>query len=749
MRTLVLTRGAPGCGKSTWIKNTFGADVKALSADEIRLMVQNPIQAADDSYTISQDNDAFVWDILFKILEQRMTLGEFTVIDATNSKTSEMTRYKNLADKYRYRIFVVDFTDIHIDEVKNRNAKRLPEYKRVPEIVIDNQYARFETQSVPSGITVIKPNELNKLFPEVFNMSHYEKVFVIGDVHGCYTVLKKFMDDHYSEKNMFIFTGDYLDRGIENVETLKYLMEIVNYDNVLLLEGNHERWIRLWANNEDCKRSKEFYYKTRVDLENAGFDKKAVRRFVRKIGQFAWFQFDDQVVFACHGGINRFDQYLSTNQLIKGVGKYEDAETVAKNWNEYYYNDGRFIQVFGHRNINNTPVKINNSVYCVEGKVEFGGCLRAVEFNHGGIKTHEYKNDVFREVTINKQLLDKDYANVDVGEIVQLMRNNKYIKEKAFGDISSFNFTREAFSKGIYDNMSMRARGLYVDTVANKVVARAYNKFFNLNERNETKVENLKSSLKFPVKAYLKENGFLGLISVYNDEFFFASKSSIESEHAKIYMKNLFDKQFAEGSDERARLKDFLKEANATMVVEVVDIENDPHIIEYKESKLVLLDIVHNCIGTFSKMSYKDINRFGQSIGMEVKKLYKTIQTFEGLLELIDKCNDINASFDGIDGPIEGFVFEDYSGFMFKLKTEYYKYWKSLRTLAVEVQNKGYSEHTSKLIYPQMNRFYGFLKAKFKGLSTEERKALLNANDIISLRREFLDLTTDSIVLGL
>ena len=731
-------RGAPGCGKSTWIKRCFSDRVKALSADEIRLMIQNPIQEITGGYSVSQDNDTLVWDILFKILEQRMALGEFTVVDATNSKTKEMSRYKDLADKYRYRIYVVDFTDIDIEEVKRRNANRLPAYKRVPDIVIENQYARFATQQVPSGIEVIKPDEVDKVFPRVFNMSHYEKVFVIGDIHGCYTVLKKFMDENYSEKNMFIFTGDYLDRGIENVETLKYLMELVNNDNVLLLEGNHERWIRLWANNEDCKRSKEFYYKTRIALENAGINKKEVRKFVRKIGQFAWFQFDKHLVFACHGGISKFDPYgmISTNQLIKGVGKYEDVKTVADFWNEYYKDTG-FIQVFGHRNVNNLPVKINDFVYCVEGKVEFGGHLRAVEFNHDGIKTHEYKNDVFKEIVVNDRLLNKDYANIDVGEIVQLMRNNKYIKEKQFGNVSSFNFTREAFCKGAYDDMSIRARGLYIDTVENKVVARAYNKFFNLNERNETKIENLNSSLKFPVKAYLKENGFLGLISVYNDEFFFASKSSIESEHAQVYMKNLFDKQF--DSDTKSRVKEFLKSNNTTMVVEVVDIENDPHIIEYKESKLVLLDIIHNCIGTFSKLSYKDINRFGQSIGMEVKKLYKTIQTFDELVELIDKCNDINASFDGIEGQIEGFVFEDYSGFMFKLKTEYYKYWKSLRALSVEVQNKGYSVHTSKLVYPEMNLFYGFLKDKFKDLSTEERKALCNANDIISLRKEFLN----------
>ena len=74
-----------------------------------------------------------------------MQKGEFTVIDATNSKTSEMNRYKNMCETYRYRMHCVDFSDIPIEEVMRRNAGR-EEFKRVSDDVIDKMYSRFATQ---------------------------------------------------------------------------------------------------------------------------------------------------------------------------------------------------------------------------------------------------------------------------------------------------------------------------------------------------------------------------------------------------------------------------------------------------------------------------------------------------------------------------------------------------------------------------------------------------------------------------
>ena len=102
-----------------------------------------------------------------------MEKGEFTVIDATNSKTSEISRYKEFADKYKYIIYIVDMTDLSIEECKRRNAARLPEYKRVPESAIDKMYARFATQKVPSGIKVIKHNELNTILYRPIDLNNF------------------------------------------------------------------------------------------------------------------------------------------------------------------------------------------------------------------------------------------------------------------------------------------------------------------------------------------------------------------------------------------------------------------------------------------------------------------------------------------------------------------------------------------------------------------------------------------------
>ena len=148
-----------------------------------------------------------------------MSKGEFTVIDATNSKTSEMNRYKELANQYRYRMFIVDFTNLPIEECKRRNLQR-EEHKRVPEDVIDKMYSRFQNQKIPSGIKVIKPTELEQIFIKRFDMSKYEKIVHIGDIHGCYTALMEYFKDGLNDNYMYIFLGDFIDRGIENSEVL-------------------------------------------------------------------------------------------------------------------------------------------------------------------------------------------------------------------------------------------------------------------------------------------------------------------------------------------------------------------------------------------------------------------------------------------------------------------------------------------------------------------------------------------------
>ena len=745
MRVLLLMRGAMGCGKSTWIEKN-GLKPYTLCADDIRLLCQAPVLDVNGNYCISQKNEKVVWQTLFNILETRMKRGEFTVIDATNTKTSEMNRYKDLAKKYRYRIYCVDMTDVPIEVAKKRNRERDP-IKFVPEDAIDRAYARFANQKIPSGIKAIKPDELDTIFYKPIDLSHYDKVHIIGDIHGCYSALMDFMKDKNLDANeYFIFIGDYLDRGTENAETLEYLIDLYkSHDNVYFLEGNHEHHLRNWANNEDVP-SKEFVKHTMPKLEIASIDKKDVRQFCRALGQCSYFTFHECNVLVTHGGLSNVPNnltFVATEQMIKGVGDYKDAHDVDM---AFFNNTKRnYYSVHGHRNETREFIKVCDGVYNLNGDVEFGGELRAITFRREEwldktfIDTWEIPNKVYKiPETITK---DNDtISNSEIKDVIEYMRASKYISEKEFGNISSFNFTRGAFEKGIWDGITTKARGLYIDTEHNEIVARGYEKFFNYNEVDATKPESLSRNLTFPIQVYIKENGFLGIVSTDHDgDIIFASKSTLGGDHALMLKENMYK---IYGEDKVKKIQDYAKKHNVSFVFEVVDIERDPHIIKYKQNECILIDIIYNDI-KFHKLPYDEMREIARNIGIKTKcrNVYNDIEikSYKELSAFIDMVTTptFRATTDRIDDKcIEGFVFEDANGFMFKLKLPYYNEWKMLRSASSKIFRSGNINFTGALQSVESNYFYGWCRDKFAELDKQQRWDY-SKRDIISLRDEF------------
>ena len=98
MRTLLLLRGAPGSGKSTWVKEN-GLQDYTLEADKFRTLVTSPIYDLEGNVVISQDRDQLAWKMLFNCLETRMNNGDFTVIDATHNNPNMFRKYKTLKTK--------------------------------------------------------------------------------------------------------------------------------------------------------------------------------------------------------------------------------------------------------------------------------------------------------------------------------------------------------------------------------------------------------------------------------------------------------------------------------------------------------------------------------------------------------------------------------------------------------------------------------------------------------------------------
>ena len=748
MRTLLIFRGAPGCGKSTFIKD-HNLQNYTLSPDDIRQQLQGYVLLPDGSFGISQKNEKKVWEILFDCLERRMQNGSFTVIDATSSKATEMNKYKKLADDYKYRIFCIDMTDVPIEECKRRNSERFPLAKRVPDEAIDKMYARFATQKIPSGIKVIKPEELDSIWIKEFDLSEYKSVHVIGDIHGCYTALMNYFDAIYDD-HFYIFVGDYLDRGIENVQVYKFIEENIGRKNFLFLEGNHERHIKDFGENRKS-RSKVFNKVTEPELVEAGISRISARKMYHRFGQVAWFKHNNNHFLVTHGGLSRYPWAggmeltgLCTDQFIAGVGAYGDMELCAESFSKdaelhkLAEPGENFFQVFGHRNIMDAPLIVDNHNFCLEGHVERGGELRCIEIRKNMILQTIVENDVWRPLPDMDDDEPKETVPTKSAETVEdfvswARKNRRTVDEKKFefgdGHVSSFNFSRSAFQKGIWNGITTRARGLFIDTDKMEVFARSYEKFFKTDEVDETKVEALKDKVKFPVTCYKKYNGYL-LLAAYNpylDDIFVASKSTIEGSFAENGREEL-KKELGNGWE---YFKNYLKHQNVTAVFENVDFERDPHVVEPEQSGLILLDLVCNDL-EFKKKSYESLFELASILGIKCKVRLAIFRNWREYYEFYDaeKKKEIPYEPTPISEQYEGYVLEDAAGFMWKLKSNYYNFWKSMRWVLGQCIKKGYIDKTSGLTTPLANDFYAFCKHYHDDPENAPR-------DIITARNEF------------
>lgn len=742
MRTLLLMRGAPGAGKSTWIKN-HNLENYTLSPDNIRILCSSTELQPDGSFVISQDraNENAVWQVLFKILEHRMSRGEFTVIDATCSKTKDMQQYKDLASTYRYRMFIVDFTKVPLEVCKAQNKMRDP-IKWVPDAHIENIYARFATQKIPSGITVIQPDEFDTLLEKPIDLSGYKKIVFVGDIHGCYDTLMQYKDfkEGLDPDTEYIFLGDYIDRGNQNAEVLKFLDSIKDLPNVCLLEGNHERWIRDYGHGAPAG-SKEFEEKTRPQLIASNFDERTARCFYRKLRQFSHFNYNGLEIMACHGGIPHMNLnllFLPTEKFIHGVGSYNDYLTITDTWTSQSKSN-QFL-VHGHRNTEASECHIADRVFNLEGKVEFGGNLRIVELtadlNWNVIELEDCQ-------PIDENLTTETRKVETVDEAISYLRNNKFVNEKQLGNnISSFNFTREAFYKGNWNRQTVLARGLFIDTKENKIMARSYEKFFKINEVHETELANLKNKLVFPVSAYVKENGFLAIVSYdyNNDDLFIASKSTNKGDYVEYIKAQLepYKDKLLEQLRTHYNFGAMTGNNSLSYVFECIDIENDPHIIKYSSSRIVLLDIILNDL-SFVTYSYEDLKTAGQLIGCPVKERAFVLKDWDAFRDLYYEVQDIDYQYKG--NYIEGFVFTDANGFMTKCKTEYYNFWKHMRGVADQTLRTGYIRSTGALTTAAANMFYGFCRNLFATDYNRDTKSYPYKTDIISLRNKFFENT--------
>lgn len=752
MKKMLILRGLPGSGKSTFVKENHLSDM-TISSDDLRNMFGGyTLGLSEDKFylQINQSNDKQVWDTFYKILEHRLKNADTVVLDTTCVTKEMLNTYLSYAARYFYDVTIADFM-VPLDTALSRNAER-PLTRRVPENVIRKMNKNLEearSMPLPDHITISTPEgalklplhvrylpiegikkdmhprdifgQIPLLTPFEILTDDYKKVNHIGDIHGCFSALQKALPE-IKDDEFYIFHGDYLDRGMENAQCLKYMMDISKRSNVVLLEGNHESHLRDYAvSGKAPEKAVEFNEYTVKQLQKAGITRQQIIDFYDKLHLAAIYLFNDKEVIATHGGIS-FEPLasstfylLSGKVFIKGTGSYENMEQICQSFAKKSIS--RTYQVFGHRNNHLIDSHVHDKSYCLCDDTEYGGYLRTLTLDEEGFHEQYTKNDVHK----------LSHDTLPVRDLVSSLRSNPYIREKQFdGGISSFNFTREAFFSGIWNEQTMIARGLYINTRSNRIVARGYDKFFAIGEREETSFESLQDNLHFPVKASIKYNGFLGLVGcdVSSDRLIITSKSDLTGDYAKNFEKILLG-----NPDRKNKLIDLLKDGRHTLAFECIDPIGDPHIIKEQTPHVMLLDMIRNKV-TFQKEDYKTLKAVARDLDVPVREQAYVIKDMEQLRSFTYKTSRQDYRYKGEE--IEGYVLEDASGSMLKVKTGYYNFWKKNRSLLRRVLS-GKELDLSGIDETQKD-FAMFCKEFF------EKGELVPGMDIISVRDMYLSM---------
>jgi predicted kinase len=731
-------RGAQGAGKSTFLSQQ-GLDGFVLSPDALRLQMGGVIMQPDGRFAVSSFHDKKVWEEMERLMAQKMARGEFIIVDATYQNARDFKTPLKLAQRHGYKVWCVDFSHVPADVAKARNVLR-PAYKQVPEDVIDRAYERFAASRVPEGIAVLRPEDFagkpltSVMALPLVDLNAYERVHHIGDVQGCHAPVSDYFRDGLREDEFYIFVGDFLDRGIQNGEVIRFVIDaLLPRGNVALIYGNHEYHIERFAHDLPPV-SGEFEHKTLPQILAANFTRGEAHHLLARLQDALTYTYGPYKVLVTHAGVARVpDDFalMPSMQFWKGTGTYDDPVDVVFSRNMA---GTEWLQVHGHRNSKKLPIHAAPQSFNLESEVEFGGPLSVMTLTREGtVATVGVPNTVFAAPKAAKTMADA--RCVIAPATLEALKAHDAVQEKRFAShphIRSYNFTRTAFHKGVWDSVSLKARGLFVDD-RGEIVARAYDKFFNLEERPETQMRNLQSTLAFPLTLYVKENGFLGLLGYdgQNDALFFASKSTPESEFCG-WFRDIVTRQV--GEVKLGALKTRLRDEGLALVFEVNDPVRDPHMIEYETPHVVLLDAVRRQ-DAFGRLDFDAMTALAADLGVAAKRtglVFTNWPAFAAWYAGVEAAG-LDYRFDG--RHIEGFVVEDAVGFMFKIKLPFYAFWKQMRALKERIlaaRQMGTEARTGTIL-----NLTGAAGQAFNAWALTQSDEVL-ALDIIALRKLYL-----------
>ncbi|CAI4043654.1 tRNA ligase SKDI_10G1290 [Saccharomyces kudriavzevii IFO 1802] len=294
-----------------------------------------------------------------------------------------------------------------------------------------------------------------------------------------------------------------------------------------------------------------------------------------------------------------------------------------------------------------------------------------------------------------------------------------------------------------------KARGLFIsDDVRNPaIVARGYDKFFNVGEVNFTKWEWIGENAKGPYDVTVKANGCIIFISGLEDgTLVVCSKHStgpredVDRNHAEAGEKQLL-KQLAEMNVNPEDFARMLYTYNITAVAEYCDDSFEEHILEYPLEKAGLyLHGINVNVAEFETWDMKDVSEVACKYGFKGIQSF-TMDTLKDLEMFLGNCS-ATGSFQGQE--IEGFVIRCHlksngKPFFFKYKFEepylMYRQWREVTKDYISNKSRMFKFRKHKFI---TNKYLDFVIPILEA-TPKMCEDYMKGFGVIELRNKFLE----------
>lgn len=440
------------------------------------------------------------------------------IIDRINYTREQRKKYIDKAKEYGYITTIIDITcmpEISYDRMIRR--KDHPTIKD-PETALRALYMYYSQYQKPNDTEADNVNDLTSFNPYILDLTEkwynsatlsYVPYMIFGDIHGCFD---EFCELYEKYRNRFsISVGDLVDKGPNVVDTLTKWM---NTPGMYSCIGNHEnKLLRALLGN---KVTISHGLRQSLDQINASnLDKTQIILFLMSLPRIIKVGRD----YIFHAGINPDKDMMHQNDgdLLYG-----------RNWHDKIDNkklDHRYSRrYFGHHVHPECHIAYNT--FAMDGGCVYGGELRGMLMPERRLVTVKAK-EVYMEPVEEQELSELDGLKA-FDEQVKLGYVRKVESED--NKLLLYNYTERCEYDGAWNYVTSQCRGIIFEKETGKCIARPFRKFFNINTKDETKVENLP---KATYSCFDKVDGSLGIVFNYQGKWQVATRGSFTSDQAE------------------------------------------------------------------------------------------------------------------------------------------------------------------------------------------------------------------------